>query len=329
MSKNFNKLADYLVTQDNNKIFFDKNFFTDKKNRYNLINNSIPNFFIEDEQTKEITNLQDKFYNEIKFPNYDDLDDYASLIDKANNSIFAKFLDEQIKFGSKILEVGCGTGQLSNFLSRYNRKIFAIDLSESSLTMAENFRKKSEIENVYFMKMNLFNLLFKDNFFDYIISIGCLHHTQDPKKAFFSIEKKLKKGGYIVVGLYHKYGRIYTKLRKIAFSLFGKKVFFLDKYLRNKNISYEKRLTWFRDQYQSPHEISYSIKEVLNWFEEKNLKITKILPIDNLNINSSLFKFNENNKNYNNLKLKELMLALNINHASEGGLFTIIAKKND
>ena len=35
------------------------------------------------------------------------------------------------------------------------------------------------------MKMNLFNILFNDHFFDYIISIGCLHHTQDPKKAFF------------------------------------------------------------------------------------------------------------------------------------------------
>ena len=48
---------------------------------------------------------------------------HLSLIDKANKSIFAKFLDEQIKFGSKILEVGCGTGQLSNFLSRYKSSI--------------------------------------------------------------------------------------------------------------------------------------------------------------------------------------------------------------
>ena len=234
-------------------------------------------------------------------------------------------LDEQIKFGSKILEVGCGTGQLSNFLSRYNRKIFGIDLSESSLSMAENFRVKSEIENVYFMKMNLFNLLFKDQFFDYIISIGCLHHTQDPKKAFNSIEKKLKKGGYIVLGLYHKYGRIYTKIRRIALSILGEKGFFLDKYLRNKNISYDKRLTWFKDQYKSPHEISYTINEVLQWFKEKDLKITKILPIDNLNLNKSLFE--RNIKVYKNLNFKEFMLTFNLNHASEGGLFTIIAKK--
>ena len=325
MTDRYNKLAKFLIGKNKKKIIFDNNLFTDEENKFFLINKTIPDFFIEDNETKKITDIQDKFYNEIKFPNYDDLEDFSSLIDKANKSIFAKLLDEQIKFGSKILEVGCGTGQLSNFLSRYNRKLFGIDLSESSLAMAEDFRIKSGIENVFFMKMNLFNILFNDHFFDYIISIGCLHHTQDPKKAFFSIEEKLKKGGYIVLGLYHKYGRIYTKLRKMIFSIFGEKVFFLDKYLRDKNISYQKRLTWFKDQYKSPHEISYSISEVLEWFKEKNLTITKILPIDNLIIQPKLF--DDDLKNYNNLGMKELMLALNFSHASEGGLFTIIAKK--
>ena len=96
-------------------------------------------------------------------------------------------------------------------------------------------------------------------------------------------------------------------------------------YQFKKSISYEKRLTWYRDQYKSPHEISYTIKEVLEWFKEKNLKITKILPLDDLNENSDLFK--SNNNKIKNFSLKEMMLALNISHASEGGLFTIIAEK--
>ncbi len=325
MTERFKKLSTYLKGLNDKDIKFDKNFFSDSENNFFLINDQIPNFYISDSETSQVTTLQDKFYNEIKFPNYDDLDDFSLLIDKAKKSIFAKLLDEQILFGSKILEVGCGTGQLSNFLSRYRRKIFGVDLSESSLIMGDNFRIKSDIQNVYFVKMNLFKLLFNNDYFDYIISIGCLHHTQDPKKAFFSIEKKLKKGGFLVLGLYHKYGRIYTKIRKGIFSLLGEKAFFLDKYLRDKNISYEKRLTWYRDQYKSPHEISYTIKEVLEWFKEKNLKITKILPLDDLNENSNLFKSNNNKiKNFN---LKEMMLALNVSHASEGGLFTIIAEK--
>ena len=37
--------------------------------------------------------------------------------------------------------------------------------------------------------------------------------------------------------------------------------------------------------------------------------------------------FDNDFKNYDNLGMKEVMLALNLSHASEGGLFTIIAKK--
>ena len=101
MIDRYNKLAQFLIGQNKKKLIFDNNFFTDDENKFFLINNSIPDFFIEDSETKKITDIQDKFYNEIKFPNYDDLDDFSSLIDKANKSIFAKFLDEQIKFGSK------------------------------------------------------------------------------------------------------------------------------------------------------------------------------------------------------------------------------------
>ena len=105
---------------------------------------------------------------------------------------------------AKVLEVGCGTGQLSLFLSRYQRKIFSIDLAIKSLELGENFRKKNQIENVFFLRMNVFNLLFINEFFDVIISNGVLHHTENPKLAFLELTKHLKKGGHIVIGLYHR-----------------------------------------------------------------------------------------------------------------------------
>ncbi len=55
------------------------------------------------------------FYEEAPFPNYDDLDSPESLRLKAERGVFARLLTEQIPFGSRILECGCGTGQLSNF----------------------------------------------------------------------------------------------------------------------------------------------------------------------------------------------------------------------
>ena len=108
---------------------------------------NIPDFFVNDEST--LTTIQSDFYNEVKFPNYDDVDDFGSLIDKASKSIFAKKLDEEIPIGARVLEAGCGTGQLSIFLSRFNREIFSIDISRGSLIEAKRFIDKCGIKNVY------------------------------------------------------------------------------------------------------------------------------------------------------------------------------------
>ena len=64
----------------------------------------------------DVTESMKEFYEKTPFPNYDDLDSSTALREKAQKGVFARLLDEQIPFGAKVLEVGCGTGQLSNFL---------------------------------------------------------------------------------------------------------------------------------------------------------------------------------------------------------------------
>ena len=107
------------------------------------IDEEVPNF-IEDKLDK-LTDKMSNFYDEIKFPNYDDLEDYASLYDKGRKQIFTRKLDEELSYSSNILELGCGTGQLSLFLARGNREICGVDISDSSLRMGEKFRKENNI----------------------------------------------------------------------------------------------------------------------------------------------------------------------------------------
>ena len=80
-----------------------------------------------DDSKEDVTERIKEFYEETPFPNYDDFDSAASLIDKAKRGVFARLLDEQIPFGTRILEAGCGTGQLSNLVGPVAQLVRAVD----------------------------------------------------------------------------------------------------------------------------------------------------------------------------------------------------------
>ncbi len=301
-------------------------FETEGENRFTIVN-GIPNFFKDDNETLSLT--QSKFYNEIKFPNYDNIDDFGSLLEKSEKSTFFKKLDKEIAMFSKVLEVGCGTGQLSLFLSRYQRQIFSIDLSMGSLELGENFRKKNNIENLFFLKMSLFNLFFKEEFFDVIISNGVLHHTENPKLAFMELTKYLKKDGYIIIGLYHRYGRIYTKIRQLLIKIFGDSFKFLDKKTLDKYSSKEKRFAWFMDQYKNPKESTHTFAEVLKWFNSTDIEFISSIPFsfpNNSLHDRKLFKKNKNNSKFKMLA-NEMIQCFSPQQIKEGGFFIMIGRK--
>jgi len=312
---------------DDSEINYDENkdCFHSKNRKFEKINN-ITDLFVSEKNSDKITIKQESFYEDIKFPNYNGLETYGDLLDKSNKQgHLASILDKYIAFNSKILEVGCGTGQLSLFLKRFNRIICGIDLSIPSLTLAEEFRLRNQIENVFFAKMNIFNLQFKNEIFDYVISNGVLHHTYNTEVAFSKILKPLKKGGYVIIGLYHKYGRLYTNVRQKLIQNFGEGFKFLDKRTTDTKISKEKRYAWLRDQYKNPHETSHTLNEVKGWFEKHNIEYISSIPFDKFDKDKNIF--NCKNKNHKFLKLKEISLIFSLRQINEGGFFVIIGKK--
>ena len=310
------KLSIKIVNPDSKKeINFNENF------EYKFFKD-IPDLFLED--GNPLTKIQSDFYNDVKFPNYDDVEDFGSLLDKSRRSIFVKKLDDEIPMGSNILEAGCGTGQLSITLSRYARQIYGIDLSKGSLIEAKQFINSNDIKSVHLFRMNIFKLFFEENTFDVIISNGVLHHTYNPKLAFSKLVRVLKPGGIIVIGLYHRYGRIIQKIRQSLIKNFGDSFKFLDKRFRDK-ISDKKKYAWFLDQYKNPSETTHTYLEVLNWFKVENIEFLSSIPFD-FNPENKLFQKREA-KNRFEIFLKEISLAFNLKQISEGGFFVIIGKK--
>ena len=282
----------------------------------------IPDLFLEDGNS--LTKIQSDFYNDVKFPNYDNVEGFGSLLDKSRRSIFVKKLDDEIPMGSNILEAGCGTGQMSIALSRYARQIYGIDLSKGSLIEAKQFINSNDIKSVHLFRMNIFKLFFEENTFDVIISNGVLHHTYNPKLAFSKLVRVLKPGGIIVIGLYHRYGRIIQKIRQSLIKNFGDSFKFLDKRFREK-ISDKKKYAWFLDQYKNPSETTHTYLEVLNWFKVENIEFLSSIPFD-FNPENKLFQKREA-KNRFEIFLKEISLAFNLKQISEGGFFVMIGKK--
>ena len=284
----------------------------------------IPNLYFDDE--KPLTATQSEFYNDVKFPNYDDIEDFGTLLEKSSKSIFLKKLDDEIPFHSNVLEAGCGTGQLSIALSRYNRKIHSIDLSKGSLIEAKKFIDKTDIKNVQLYRMNIFNLCFPKNYFDVIISNGVLHHTHDAKSAFAKLTKHLKPNGIIVIGLYHKYGRIVQNIRQFLIKTFGEKMKFIDKRF-SENLSERKKYAWFKDQYYNPYETKHTYNEVINWFKENDIEFINSIPF-NFNLKDKITIKKPILSKYEIL-LKEFFLMFDSRQIYEGGFFVMIGKKKE
>ena len=226
----------------------------------------------------DVTEIVQEFYEETPFPNYDGLDSRESLRSKARDGVLARLLDEQISHTAKVLEVGCGTGQLTNFLGMgWGRTVIGADVCMNSLGLAKAFRDRFSINNAYFMQMNLFKPPIRRESFDVVISNGVLHHTSDCAAAFRSIAPLVKPGGVIIIGLYNWLGRLPTLWRRWLIDKIGDTGALLDHRLRGMGEA-ARQQAWFMDQYKHPHETRHSIDEVLGWFDAEGFEFTACIP---------------------------------------------------
>jgi 2-polyprenyl-3-methyl-5-hydroxy-6-metoxy-1,4-benzoquinol methylase len=250
-------------------------------------------------------------------------------MEKARKGIFAKLLDDQIPFGTRILECGCGTGQLTNFLAIANRTVIGTDICMNSLNMATEFKEANNLDRAHFYQMNLFLPCFKPHSFDVVISNGVLHHTSDPFLAFKTISNLVKPNGYILIGLYHKYGRLATDLRRILFGITKDRLKFLDRHATDKEISEAKRKAWFMDQYKNPHESKHTFKEVLHWLDRTNFtfihSIPKTVPYEGIDPSERLFKPDRFGNAFERLLVN---IGMVFTGHKEGGFFIMIARNS-
>ena len=300
--------------------------------RYRVID-GIPRLLLPTKSAEEekVRGMMQKFYEGVTFPGYDGIDSPSVLMDKATKSGFGRWLDEAIPPLASVLEVGCGTGQMTNFLGLVStRKVMGIDQSISSLLLGQQFRERFDLKNVSFVQGNIFTLPAKNSSVDVLICSGVLHHTPDPEGGFKELLKKVKKDGYIVIGLYNRYARIPLGARKCLFRCTGGTLRWLDAHMRRRDVDKSKKEIWFTDQYRNPHESWHSVDEVLQWFTECNVQFISGVPEiggrvkDETPQKQKLFERHPAGTPFQHV-MKQLGWMFTIGR--EGGLFVLVGRK--
>ncbi|PYR73124.1 MAG: 2-polyprenyl-3-methyl-5-hydroxy-6-metoxy-1,4-benzoquinol methylase [Acidobacteria bacterium] len=212
------------------------------------------------------------------FPGYPPRDSLHALRARAERSAFARLLDRAIPGDARIVEIGCGTGQMSLYLARADRVVVAADLTRASLRLGQAAARRFGIDRVLFIETDLRYPALKPASFDVVFSSGVLHHTSNPRESFARLASLARPGGLIVLGVYNAFARLPTRMRRVVARLTGFRYVPFDPVLRERSTEPERREAWLRDQYQHPEEHRHTLAEVQRWFAENDVEFVRSYP---------------------------------------------------
>jgi SAM-dependent methyltransferase len=219
-----------------------------------------------------------RFYERTPFPGYPSGASLSWLRARAERSEFARLIDRAIPGDARIVEIGCGTGQMSLYLARARRIIVGADLTRESLRLGVEAARRFELDQVQFIETDLHHPGLQSGAFDVVYSSGVLHHTPDPSAAFARIVRLARPGGMIVLGVYNAFARIPLRARRFVARLSGYRFIPCDPVLRDRESEPTRCAAWLRDQYQHPDEHSHTLAEVQSWFAENDVEYLRAYP---------------------------------------------------
>lgn len=218
------------------------------------------------------------FYDVAPFPGYPPNESLDALRAKAERQTFTRLLDRAIAPDARVVDIGCGTGQLCLYLAHAGRLIIGADLTRASLVMGAAAAARFEVEGVRFVETDLRRPGLAAGAFDVVYSSGVLHHTPDPRQSFAAVAALARSGGIIAVGLYNTFARLPSRARRIAARLSGDRLVPFDPVLRDRRQDGARREAWLRDQYRHPEEHTHTIAEVQRWFADNDVEYLRTYP---------------------------------------------------
>ncbi len=103
---------------------------------------------------------------------------------------------------ARVLDAGCGMGRHARMLGPHAGQLVAVDFSAAIDAAARNTR---EVGTVDCVQADVTKLPFDDGAFDFVYSLGVLHHLADTPGAIRGLARKVRPGGRLRVYLYWRH----------------------------------------------------------------------------------------------------------------------------
>ncbi|MBI5965763.1 MAG: methyltransferase domain-containing protein [Chloroflexi bacterium] len=177
---------------------------------------SSKNCFVENGIIKEEIDFSDGQLKSV--PTYDFLWNHEAASDEDDNLIHTnRFVRDNypdigrdvldlLPNSAWVLDAGCGRGYMGFSLLKdhfKNIRYVGVDASDA-IEKALVFFQRRGINQSVFWQADFNSKMIPENFFDLVISIGAIHHTENMWLSLFNLTSKVKKGGKIILWVYRQ-----------------------------------------------------------------------------------------------------------------------------
>lgn len=158
-------------------------------------------------------------------------------------AVFDNYCPEKIG-NLSVLDVGCSTGIISNYLSQKFARVIGIDIDEAAIEYA---RITWQSENLEFYVQDASDTKFPDNSFDIIICAHIYEHVPGLRQLLAEIKRMLKPGGVCYFAVANRLTIIEPHYKLPFLSIFPKPIGNLYlRFLKKQNFYYENLLTYWQ-----------------------------------------------------------------------------------
>ncbi|HZI34010.1 MAG TPA: methyltransferase domain-containing protein, partial [Candidatus Binatia bacterium] len=119
---------------------------------------------------------------------------YAEFLANWDAGFYAKYADSlrPEKPGARVLDVGCGVGQVVARLTDAGFEAFGVDVSEPNITRARKFSERCQLYDGR-------RLPFPDAYFAGVGALNVLEHVEEPEAFLIELVRVAAPGGRVIV----------------------------------------------------------------------------------------------------------------------------------